>query len=151
MALTDPAQVRSRMKLLRDRAGLKQYEVAAGINEAPRTFQSWENAEVETGKANYEKVARFYTKKLKEKISANWILFGQEVPPAVVAPPALNGNVPPTMQDQLDRIEKTLADILERLPTAEEQAERVSEARRRRARDRKQAPQARPAKKQTGT
>lgn len=50
---------------------------------------------------------------------------------------------------QLDRIEKHLENILAFM--AEEQAERVREARRRRGQGRKPAPQARPAKKRTGS
>jgi DNA-binding transcriptional regulator YiaG len=115
MALTDPQQVSQRMKALRERTGLKQYEVAQRINEPPRTFQSWENAEVETDRANYEKVARFYTRILGEKITANWILFGAEQPPAVVAPAATNGSLPADVRNQLERIEAKLDLLLTRL------------------------------------
>ena len=44
-----------------------------------RTFQSWQNGEVENrdGKG-YDKMARFYSRKLGRKITRQWILFGDE-------------------------------------------------------------------------
>lgn len=77
VALTELAEVSKRIKTLRKRAGLKQYEVAAKINVAPRTYQSWENGEVETSKENYAKIGKALG------ASANWILFGQEEEPPV--------------------------------------------------------------------
>jgi transcriptional regulator with XRE-family HTH domain len=83
MAVTDLSQVSARMKDLRKATGLKQHEVAQKLGEPPRTFQSWENGEVETDRANYKRVAAFYSRRLKpRKVTANWILFGQdEAPP----------------------------------------------------------------------
>lgn len=78
VALTELTEVSQRIKHLRHRSGLKQYEVAAKINVAPRTYQSWENGEVETSRANYTKVGDALGS------SANWILFGQEQEPAPV-------------------------------------------------------------------
>ena len=75
VALTKVTEVSKRIKRLRKRSGLKQYEVAAKINVAPRTYQSWENGEVETSKANYAKIGKALG------ASANWILFGQEEEP----------------------------------------------------------------------
>lgn len=83
VALTELTEVSKRIKRLRKRSGLKQYEVAAKINVAPRTYQSWENGEVETSKANYAKIGKALG------ASANWILFGQEEePPPVDLKPA---------------------------------------------------------------
>lgn len=75
VALTELTEVSKRIERLRKRSGLKQYEVAAKINVAPRTYQSWENGEVETSKANYAKIGKALG------ASANWILFGQEEEP----------------------------------------------------------------------
>lgn len=86
MALAEPAHVKERMKALRKRSGLTQYEMAAKVKAPHRTFQSWENAEVETDKANYETVAAVYAKLLEEPVTANWILFGQDVEPPVALP-----------------------------------------------------------------
>lgn len=115
MALTEPKEVSARMKELRKRAGNPgQLSVAQALNVPYRTFQSWENAEVETDKANYTKVARYYSRVLKEKVTANWILFGQDnTPPIPNATPDLsaalsqNGDQP----QQLDRIEANQTDL----------------------------------------
>lgn len=111
MAVTDPDQVKARMKRLRaryaDEVGRKvtQYEIAGDLGVPHRTFQSWENAEVETDKANYEMVAKFYSRKLKEKITANWILFECDAPPPLrIAPPPPPEAAPETdaILDRLD-------------------------------------------------
>jgi ribosome-binding protein aMBF1 (putative translation factor) len=116
MALADPAHVKQRMKELRKRAGNpSQYTVAHELNVPPRTFQSWENAEVETDRENYEKVAKYYRRKLKEPVSANWILFGQDERPPLETPDlgaALNTNRDADLKDQLDRIEAMLRALL---------------------------------------
>lgn len=75
VALTELTEVSKRIKRLRKRSGLKQYEVAAKINVAPRTYQSWENGEVETTRENYGRIGKLFG------ASANWILFGQEDEP----------------------------------------------------------------------
>ena len=142
MALTEPEHVRSRMKELRKLAGNpSQYDVAHDLNVPPRTFQSWENAEVETDKGNYEKVARYYTRKLKQKVTANWILFGQDEAPALSTPDLMgNGD-----GSQLDRIEAKLDCLLETiredLTTIEARVARVELAQRQAA---ERAPQAAP-------
>lgn len=116
MALADLESVKTRMKELRARTSLKQYEVAAKLDVPPRTFQTWENGEVETDKENYEKVAAFYSKVLGEKITANWILFGSDKAPPVKTPAnPTNGN-----GSQLDRIEKKLDTIILRMKAIDE-------------------------------
>ena len=121
MALTEPEQVKSRMKALRDRTGMKQHEVAHELGEPPRTFQSWENAEVETDRDKYDKIAAFYSAKLGTTVTANWILFGQDVePPLPSATPdlvrALDQPDPAAdLRAQLDRMERLLTALASRL------------------------------------
>jgi transcriptional regulator with XRE-family HTH domain len=105
MALTEPSEVSARLKELRKRTGMKQYDVANALKEPPRTFQSWELAEVETDRQNYEKIARFYSRRLGEKITADWILFGQSERPAPNTPDLIE-----TFSDG-DSIEERLARI----------------------------------------
>jgi hypothetical protein len=87
----------------------------------PRTFQSWENAEVETDRENYKRVAAYYSRKLGEKITANWILFGQDTEPPLpnAGTPDLfvarNGTV--SRDPQLDRIESMLGTVLDNQAT----------------------------------
>jgi transcriptional regulator with XRE-family HTH domain len=117
MALSDLAQVSSRLKALhkeweaKDGKRWTHYELAAAMKIPPRTFQSWENGEVENrdGKG-YDKMARWYSRKLERKITRHWILFGEgEEEPAgeATAPPA------PGQPDaaQLTRIEEHLEDL----------------------------------------
>lgn len=103
VAISELAEVSRRIKELRKRSGLKQYEVAAKINVPPRTYQSWENGEVETDKSNYAKVGRLFG------ASANWILFGQE------HEPGLDAERPPAQPDEtlaaLKRIEERLSEL----------------------------------------
>lgn len=101
MGLADLSQVRDRMKALRTRTGLKQYEVAQKIDVPPRTFQSWENGEVETERENYEKVAKFYG------VSANYILFGQDEEPPL--PKAVDFN------QRLADLETTVSELVNEL------------------------------------
>jgi transcriptional regulator with XRE-family HTH domain len=122
MALTEPDQVSARLKELRKRAGNPaQYKVADALNVPPRTFQSWENGEVETDKGNYEKIARWYSRQLKQKVTANWILFGQDrEPPLAPGTPdvigSLNGDRASGDTDelraQLDRIEENQQNLI---------------------------------------
>jgi DNA-binding XRE family transcriptional regulator len=71
------------MKQLRGRTDLTQYEAAYELNVPPRTYQSWENGEVETSRENYRKVADLFG------VTVNWILFGQdEEPPMPSETPA---------------------------------------------------------------
>lgn len=126
VALTDLPHVSARLKELRKPTGLKQHEAAAKMSIPPRTFQSWENGEVETDRANYAKMARFYSRRLKRKVTVNWILFGQDEEPPLSQPngdtPDLlasvsggNGNEPEDLQARLRRIEQQQNEILTRL------------------------------------
>lgn len=98
MALSDLSQVKDRLKGLHaelervDGRKWTHYDLAAKMDIPPRTFQSWENGEVENrdGKG-YDKIARFYSRRLGRKITRNWILFGDEPKLVDVATP-LNGN-----------------------------------------------------------
>lgn len=123
MAVADLTQVRKRLKGLRrelqqkDGKKVQQYAVANLLDVAPRTFQSWENGEVETEGRNYDLVAGFYSEKLGRKISRNWILFGQEEPPQEANPPAALSAVEDG--DQLNRIERKLDRVLKRIEELE--------------------------------
>lgn len=86
MGLAELEKVSERLKALRKRTGLNQYEVAEGINKPHRTFQSWEGGKVETSKENYGLLADFYSERLGETVTTNWILFGQNEEPPIQAP-----------------------------------------------------------------
>lgn len=83
MALSDLKQVSNRLKGLHEELEAKDgkqwthYDLAREMGIRPRTFQSWENGEVENrnGKG-YDKMARFYSRKLGRKITRQWIVFG---------------------------------------------------------------------------
>lgn len=118
--LDDLTGVRTRLhglrkELARSRGvrNIAQWRVAQEIdNIPPRTFQSWENGEVETDGDNYAKIAAWYSKQLGREITKNYILYGSDEEPAPVEVP------PPTMArepSQLDRIEEKLDDVLRRL------------------------------------
>jgi len=79
--MIDLDALKNRLKGLRGRLALSQAEAAAEMGVPYRTFQSWENGEVETSEANYERVAGFYKRKLAdETITKTWILYGDEGP-----------------------------------------------------------------------
>jgi DNA-binding XRE family transcriptional regulator len=90
MALTELNDVSARIKELRARTDLKQHEAAYKLRVAPRTYQSWENGEVETSRKNYAKIGKLFG------ASVNWILFGQEDEPALPT-----ATTEPQVQDQL--------------------------------------------------
>lgn len=87
MALSELSDVSKRLKDLhrewekKDGRKWTHYELAAAMDIAPRTFQSWENGEVENrdGKG-YDKFAKFYSRKLGRKITRHWILYGANEP-----------------------------------------------------------------------
>lgn len=89
MALTELSEVSKRLKSLhaelerKEGHKLTHYVLADKMKIAPRTFQSWENGEVENSDGKgYDKMARYYSRRLGRKITRNWILFGcEEVPP----------------------------------------------------------------------
>lgn len=84
MALSELSEVSARIKELRGRTDLTQYDVAHKLRVPPRTYQSWENGEVETNRTNYAKIGKLFG------ASANWILFGQEEEPPM---PSQNGSI----------------------------------------------------------
>src|SRR4051794_21390907 len=95
MALSDLSDVSERLKSLHRELELKdgrrwtQYELANKMEIPPRTFQSWEAGEVENRDGvGYDKIARFYSRRLGRKISRTWILFGdgQTEKPATESP-----------------------------------------------------------------
>lgn len=85
MALSDLSKVSSRLKGLHadverlDGRKWTYYELSEATGIPHRTFQSWENGEVENrdGKG-YDKMARFYSRKLNREITRQWILFGDQ-------------------------------------------------------------------------
>lgn len=96
MAIDDLDAVSKRLKGLHrelervDGRKWKQYELAAAMKIPPRTFDSWENGEVENSDGKgYEKIARFYSRKLGRKITRRWIVFGdgEEAPEAPARSP----------------------------------------------------------------
>lgn len=95
MALSDLSQVSVRLKGLKrevqraDGREWSDHELANAMKIAPRTFQSWQNGEVENrdGKG-YDKMARWYSRKLGRKITRNWIVFGDEPIEPEPSPPA---------------------------------------------------------------
>lgn len=88
MALADLKQVANRLKLIRGRTDLSQWEAAHEMGFKPRTYQSWELGDVETSRDNYERIAKFFAKRLKDKtITANWIIYGQAAEPALPVAP----------------------------------------------------------------
>lgn len=122
MALSDLKQVSDRLKALRAELSAQegrevtQQEVADQMKLSYRTFQSWEGGEVENrdGKG-YDKIARYYSRKLGRKITRKWIVFGDgEARPVEAAPQ--NGSEP----SQLDRIEMLLTGMDERQQRLEE-------------------------------
>jgi transcriptional regulator with XRE-family HTH domain len=83
MALSDLKQVSERLKELHKELELKDarkwthYDLAREMGIRPRTFQSWENGEVENSNGKgYDKMARYYSRKLGRKITRQWIVFG---------------------------------------------------------------------------
>jgi transcriptional regulator with XRE-family HTH domain len=121
MALTDLSQVKARLKDLhrqldrREGRKVTQYEIADSIDVPHRTFQSWENAEVETEGRNYDKLARFYTERLGREVTRNYILFGQDEAPEPSeeeSTPDVLGAFNGSDHEQLDRVEWKLNRVL---------------------------------------
>lgn len=121
MALSDLEQVSKRLKGLHvewereDGRRWTHYELAAAMKIAPRTFQSWENGEVEnTNGKGYDKIAAWYSRRLGRKITRNWIVFGCDKPQPV-AKPSQNGTsakrAEPTLGEILDRLEAVLTQL----------------------------------------
>lgn len=116
MGLLDLEAVKKRLKALHteldhNNGKTTQQDIAAALNVPYRTFQSWENGEVETERDNYAKIARFYSRRLGRKITANWILFGQDEAPAMPGAEPAPGD---PHAEQLDRIERKLDELLRR-------------------------------------
>lgn len=88
-----------------------------------------------------EKVAELF------KVDVDWLWRGDRAS----TPDLMQSLGNPQTQAQLDRIEGKLDEILERLATQREQADVVSAARQTLAQGRKRDPQARDAKRQTGS
>lgn len=81
----DLSGLSERLKALRGRLALTQAEVAVELHLARRTFQSWENGEVQTTIRNYERLASYYAEKLGEHISVSYLLFGRDQRPTTDA------------------------------------------------------------------
>lgn len=114
MALTDLAKVSERLHDLHRRLDLAegrhvtQYEIAEALGIPHRTFQSWEGGKVETDGHNYERIANYYSEKLGEAVTKNWILFGSD------EEPARRNGLDGADTEQLDRIEAILNRLDER-------------------------------------
>lgn len=114
MALTDLAEVKQRLHELHHRLNARegrrvtQYEIAEALNVPHRTFQSWEGGKVETEGENYDLMAAFYSERLGEPITRNWILFGSdEEPPLCEAGPSEGG----ATGERLERVEQMLEEV----------------------------------------
>lgn len=83
MALADKQAVARRLRELKleyerlEGHEIADYDLAPAIGVKYRTYQSWVNAEVENrdGKG-YDRIVRFYSRKLGRKITRHWLLFG---------------------------------------------------------------------------
>jgi transcriptional regulator with XRE-family HTH domain len=108
MGLLDLSKVRDRCHDLMDRLQAKEGKsktqewVAAQLGIPTRTLQTWINGEVEPDLERYEMLAEFFSKQLERKVSANWIMFGQNKEPPLATPD----------QKQLSRIEEKLDSAL---------------------------------------
>lgn len=74
--IVDLRAIAKRLRELRARVALTQFELAAEVGIKPRTYQTWEEAASETSPENYAKLARWYSERLDEKIAWEWIFFG---------------------------------------------------------------------------
>lgn len=141
MALTDLAQVSARLKSLHKELERKegrkwtQIDLADATGIAYRTLQSWETGQVENRDGTgYDKLARFYSKKLRRKVTREWIVFGRQGPPPAVSNPGSMPNddlssVVAALQQQelmLRRNQEKLDQILETMERLE--AELIEEA-----------------------
>lgn len=117
MAIADLEGVSRRMKQLRDRSGLSQYDAAYDMGVRPRTYQSWENGEVETTRANYDKVAAFYAEKVGQPVTSTWILFGQEDEPPISDSPLDFLSAPDVaeLQEAVSALDRKLDQVLGRI------------------------------------
>lgn len=108
--------IAARIKQARKEKGLTQEQMAQLLDVRQRTYQNYESAT--TPRIPWDRmndIERITKKKVE------WLLHGDS--PDLMG--ALNGNgVPPTMQEQLDRIEKTVEEILKRLGRPDEDEER---------------------------
>lgn len=124
MALSDLSQVSARLKQLhaelerKDGRKWTHYELAQAMDIPPRTFQSWENGEVENrdGKG-YEKMARWYSRKLGHKITRPWIVFGDSEPGDLMD--SLKDAGGPSLKSIEDRIAALETTLLARLGVAQ--------------------------------
>lgn len=118
MALSDLKQVSERLKELHKELELKDarkwthYDLAREMGIRPRTFQSWENGEVENSNGKgYDKMARYYSRKLGRKITRQWIVFG-----AMEVAPVATG----------DSDEEKLSELSEAVSALQEQLQEVA-------------------------
>lgn len=80
----DLIAVGGRLKALRGRLALYQPEVVAEMGVPLRSYQSWEAGSAQTSWDNYKRLATYYSKRLGEEITPEFIMHGPaEVPPTV--------------------------------------------------------------------
>lgn len=123
MALADLQEVSARLKALhkelerKDGRKWTQIDLADATGIPYRTLQSWETGQVENrGGKGYEKLARFYSRKLGRKITREWIVFGKEglaVVPNIGVPMPANPGEPEN--DRLMKLELLLRQNQEKL------------------------------------
>ena len=97
------------LRQLRSQRGLSQEDVAGALGVTSKTYGDWERGGG-IHPANVKKVARYF--KVKPGT-----LINPTIPPEATT---TNGSLPHQMQDQLDRIEKTVEEILKRLSEPDE-------------------------------
>lgn len=108
--------VKGRLKGLRARLCLSQLEVAVALGVKYRTFQSWEDGVHKTTSANYEKLANFYSKKLGQAITRDWLLFGEDAPAFPRTKPGTFEQLKQEMAERIDALGVTLrAELLAEL------------------------------------
>lgn len=135
MALSDLKEVSGRLKALKRELELKDgqkwadYDLAAAMGIKPRTFQSWQNGEVEnrSGKG-YDKMARFYSRKLDRKITRKWILFGDDeeaqgqpeaAKPVSEPEPSAVDQLRRELEDEMDSMKTELLEEIEKVRDAQ--------------------------------
>lgn len=94
MALSDLSEVARRLAELQAELSQKtarnwtQQDIAAGAGIAYRTYQTWVGGKNENQSGEgYDKLARFYSRKLGRKVTRRWILMGDPAPRPEEDPP----------------------------------------------------------------
>lgn len=107
-----------------------QYEVAHDLNVPPRTYQSWENGEVETDGENYTRIARYYKRKLRRPVSRNYILYGTEKAPALPSAPRMQEREisGPASREDVESLEHRIDQLVQQVGAISGLLAKVSES-----------------------